>query len=113
LLSARDAAIAGTEKNLKTLRDSYANEDAAKAAAEAELGRIGRGATMLEITLVIGQPALMVQTPVNVRGWKPEIDDTGWLCKTVEHSLDGNDLTTRLELEIKGAKTGKDTKETD
>ena len=55
----------------------------------------------------------MVQTPVNVRGWKPEIDGTGWLCKTVEHSLDGNGLTTRLELEIKGAKTDKDTKKTD
>ena len=109
----KKAAIAGTEKNLKTLRDSYANEDTAKAAAEAELGRIGRGAATLEITLAIGQPALMVQTPVNVRGWKPEIDGTGWLCKTVEHSLDDNGLTTRLELEIKGAKTDKETMETD
>ena len=109
----KKAAIAGTEKNLKTLRDSYATEDAAKAAAEAELGRIGRGAATLEITLAIGQPALMVQTPVNVRGWKPEIDGTGWLCKTVEHSLDDNGLTTRLELEIKGAKTDKETTETD
>ena len=72
-------------------------------AARAELGRIERGAAALEITLAIGQPALMVQTPVNVRGFKPEIDGTDWLCKSVEHSLDDNGLTTRLELERRGA----------
>lgn len=100
----KKAAIAGTEDNLKTLRDSYATEADAKAAAQAELGRIERGAATLEITLAIGQPALMVQTPVNVRGWKPEIDGTDWLCKTVEHSLDDNGLTTRMEMERRGAK---------
>ena len=100
----KKAAIAGTEDNLKTLRDSYATEADARAAAQAELGRIERGAATLEITLAIGQPALMVQTPVNVRGWKPEIDGTDWLCKTVEHSLDDNGLTTRMEMERKPAK---------
>lgn len=99
----KKAVIAGTEENLKTLRDSYATEDAATAAARAELGRIQRGAATLEITLAIGQPSLMVQTPVNVSGFKPEIDGTDWLCKTVEHSLDDNGLTTRLELEKRQA----------
>ena len=95
---------------MKTLRDSYATEDDAVDAARAELGRIERGAAALEITLAIGQPALMVQTPVNVRGFKPEIDGTDWLCKTVEHSLDDNGLTTRLELERRGAKGEKPTR---
>ncbi len=99
----KKGAIAGTEDNLKTLRDSYATEDDAMAAAEAELGRIERGAATLEFTLAIGQPALMVQTPVNVRGFKPEIDGTDWLCKTVEHRLDDNGLTTRMEMERKPA----------
>lgn len=96
------AAIAGTEENLKTLPHSYATKSNAMRAAKAELGRIKRGAATLEISLAIGQPALMVQTPVNVRGFKPEIDGTGWLCKTVEHSLDDNGLVTRLELERRG-----------
>lgn len=95
-------ATAGTEDNLKTLPDTYASEDDALAAAESELGRIQRGAATLEITLAIGQPALMVQSPVNVRGFKPEIDGTDWLCKTVEHSLDDNGLTTRMEMERRG-----------
>ena len=106
----KKSAIAGTEENLKTLRDSYATEDDAVDAARAELGRIERGAAALEITLAIGQPALMVQTPVNVRGFKPEIDGTDWLCKSVEHSLDDNGLTTRLELERRGAKGEKPTR---
>lgn len=95
----KKAAIAGTADNLKTLRDSYATEADAMAAAQAEMGRVQRGAATLEITLAIGQPALMVQTPVNVRGFKPEMDGTDWLCKTVEHSLDENGMVTRLEME--------------
>lgn len=104
----KKAAIAGTEDNLKTLRDSYATEADARAAAQAELGRIERGAATLEITLAIGQPALMVQTPVNVRGWKPEIDGTDWLCKSVEHSLDDNGLTTRMEMERRTGEASRD-----
>jgi phage protein D len=47
--------------------------------------------------MAIRQSVLMVQTPVNVRGWKPEIDGTDWLCKTVKHSLDDNNgLTTQM-----------------
>ncbi|GKS93220.1 contractile injection system protein, VgrG/Pvc8 family [Acidovorax sp. SUPP2825] len=96
------SAIAGTEDNLKTLRDSYATEADAMAAARAEMGRIVRGAATLEITLAIGQPALRVQTPVTVSGFKPEVDATYWLCKSAEHTLDDNGLTTRLELETHG-----------
>ncbi|KQR50140.1 contractile injection system protein, VgrG/Pvc8 family [Acidovorax sp. Leaf160] len=101
----RKEAIAGDEANLKTLPHSYASKSSALRAARAEQGRIARGAATLEIALAIGQPALMVQTPVNVRGWKPEIDGTGWLCKTVEHSLENNGLTTRLELELQQRET--------
>lgn len=98
------SAIAGTEENMKTLRDSYATEEDAVDAARAEMGRIERGAATLEIALAIGQPALMVQTPVNVRGWKPEIDGTDWLCKAVEHTLEDSGLVTKLEMERRGPK---------
>ena len=72
------------------------------AAARAKLDRIQRGAVTLEIMLAIGQPSLMVQTPVNVSGCKPDIDGMDWLCKTMEHSLGDNGLVTRLELELRG-----------
>lgn len=98
----KKAAISGGEENMKTLRDTYASEADALAAARAEQGRIERGEATLEITLAIGQPSLMVQTPVRVRGFKPEIDGTRWVSESVEHTLDDNGLTTRLELERKG-----------
>ncbi|QIL80805.1 phage late control D family protein [Diaphorobacter sp. HDW4A] len=98
----RSGAVAGAEGNVKRLRDTYATEADALAAAQAEQARLARGAATFELTLAVGQPALMVQTPVRVRGFKPEIDGTGWLVKTVEHSLDDNGLTTRLEMERMG-----------
>ena len=98
----RKAAIAGTETNLKTLKDTYATEADALAAAQAEMGRMVRGKATLEITLALGQPALAVQTPVKVQGFKPEIDGQDWLIKTVEHELGDNGFTTKLEMERGG-----------
>ena len=95
----RKAAIAGSETNIKTLKDTYATEADALAAAQAEMGRMVRGKATLNITLAAGHPALAVQTPVKVQGYKPEIDGEDWLAKTVEHTLDDNGLITKLELE--------------
>ena len=98
----RSGAVSGKEGNVKRLRDTYATEADALAAAQAEQARIARGQATFELTLAVGQPSLMVQTPVRVRGFKPEIDGTGWIIKTVEHSLDDNGLTTRMEMERSG-----------
>lgn len=100
--ASKRAAIAGEEGNMKTLRDSYATEADALAAARAEQGRIQRGGATFELQLAIGQPALAPQTPVYVDGWKEEIDGTDWLCKTVEHVIEGEGLATRLEMERRG-----------
>lgn len=106
--AARRAAIAGTEKNIKTLKDSYATEADALAAATAERGRLERGEATLEIMLAIGTPSLMVQSPVKVQGFKTEIDGIDWLVKTVEHTLDDQGLVTRLEMERKGSGNASD-----
>lgn len=53
-------------------RDSYACEENAVDVIRAEMGRIERGAAMLEVTLAVGQLAKRVPTLVNVRGSKPE-----------------------------------------
>mgnify|MGYP003607072535 CR=1 FL=1 len=101
--SQRRASIAGTETNLKTLKDTYATEAAALAAAQAEMGRMVRGKATLTITLAVGQPLLAVQTPVRVQGYKPEIDGQGWLVKTVDSELSGDGgFTSKLEMERGG-----------
>ena len=53
----------------------------------------------------------MPQALVRVHGFKPEIDGSDWLVKTVEHSLGDGGFTTSLELELQGsgdAKAGAD-----
>ena len=96
-------AISGTEDNLKTLKQSYASEADALAAARAEQGRLTRGDATFTITLATGDPFLQVQGTFTVQGFKAKIDGSQWLAKTIEHTLDDQGLVTRLELELKGS----------
>ncbi|MDD2978237.1 phage late control D family protein [Aquabacterium sp.] len=95
----REGVLVGESGNAKRLRESYANEADALAAAKAEWQRIQRGAATLELTMAIGRPELQPQTPVTVSGFKAQIDGTGWLTVKVTHSLSDGGLTSRAEFE--------------
>ncbi len=99
------SARTGTEEREKKLRDIYASEADAMAAAKAEMQRIERGAATLELALAYARPDIAPQSPATASGWgKPEIDGTTWLVKTCTHTLDpSSGFTTRLELETKGS----------
>jgi phage protein D len=112
----KQSALVGTEENEKRLKDTYGSEADALAAARAEMGRVKRGKATMELTMALGQPLLMPQTPITLRGFKPEIDATPWLLKKVTHELGDGGFTSKLELETrggKGDKDGKDDKESD
>lgn len=79
-------ATAGGGDPVRTLRNTYADEAAAKAAAEAELSRLGRAAGGVELTLP-GLPALMAQTPIILTGLRPSLSRR-WIATTVTHRLD-------------------------
>ena len=93
------SVLAGTEATEKRLKDTYATEADALAAAQAEQQRVTRGKATFDLALALGRPELMPQTPVTVNGFKPEIDGTEWLVVKLTHSLGDQGLTTRLELE--------------
>lgn len=95
----RRGVLVGQSGNAKRLRDSFANEADARAAAVAEWRRLQRGAATFEITLALGAPELAPQTPVRVRGYKPQIDAAEWLAVRVSHAIDDAGFTTRVELE--------------
>ena len=99
------AARTGTEEREKKLRDIYATEADAMAAAKAEMQRIERGAATLELNLALARPDIAPQSPCTASGWgKPEIDSAPWLVKTCTHSLDASSgFTTRIELETQGS----------
>ena len=95
----RRASIAGTETNLKTLKDTYA----AEANAHAEMDRMVRGKATLTINLATDQPLLAVKISVRVQGYEPEIDGKGWLIKTEDGELSGDGgFTTKIEMERGG-----------
>lgn len=98
--SKRVGVLVGLSGNAKRLRESYANEADARAAAQAEWNRIQRRAATLDYTLAIGRPDLMPQSPVTVAGFKKSIDETKWLVVRITHTIETNGgFTTRAEFE--------------
>ncbi|NMM75547.1 late control protein [Rhodococcus sp. SRB_17] len=93
------SVLVGTEEDEKRLKDTHGSEQDALAAARAERQRVERGKATLSLTLAVGHPALMPQSPVTVAGFKPEIDGTSWLVKTVKHQMGDAGFITNLEME--------------
>lgn len=87
-----------TEK-FKTLLETFATEAEANAAAQAEWNRIRRGRFNMSLSLAIGHPELLPETPVTLVGWKDQITSKQWICGPVEHSLGTSGLVTNVELE--------------
>ncbi|GKS83228.1 late control protein [Acidovorax sp. SUPP1855] len=105
----RRGVIAGVKGNEKKLKETYSSEADAMAAARAERERIERGKATFELTLAMGRPELMPQTPVTVSGFKPQIDATDWQVVKLTHTLGDQGLTTRMELERAGSPEGAST----
>lgn len=85
---------------VKRLARTYATEDDAKNAAQAELSRLQRGAATFSFTLAEGRPDLYPNRRGKVSGFHPEIDAIEWLISEAKHSFSpANGLTTALELE--------------
>lgn len=87
--------------NVKVLRHVYASKANAIRAARAEWRRLQRGMATFSITLAVGRPELFPDLPARVSGWKPAIDNTGWIITKATHTLNDNGLGTALEFEIK------------
>lgn len=99
--AARHTVLAGTDENAKQLRPTYATEDDALAAARAEWQRIQRGLAEFELTLALGRPDLLPETPLTLAGFKPQIDATAWLVSEVTHSLNDGGFTSGIKLEAR------------
>ncbi|MGO4660195.1 contractile injection system protein, VgrG/Pvc8 family, partial [Ensifer sp. 2YAB10] len=87
--------------NVKVLRHTYATKANAERAARAEWARMQRGVATFTLTLARGRPDLFPELPAVVRGWKAQIDYTGWIIAKVTHDLSARGYTTALELEIR------------
>ncbi len=95
----RASVIAGISGRAKTLRQTFASQADALAAARAEWLRIQRGIYSFDITLAYGRADLMPQRPVVVNGYKRQIDETPWIVTAVRHSLSSSGYTSQITLE--------------
>jgi phage protein D len=95
----REAVTVGEPQNAQQLRHTYASEEEALEAAQAEWQRIQRGTAFFSINQAIGDPELFPETPAWCIGWKPQIDATPWIITEVTHSLTESSYTTALQLE--------------
>lgn len=94
-------AIAGGGDNLKDLRHTYTDQQAALRAARAEWSRLQRGTATLSYTLARGRPDLIPELTYSLTGIKSEIAAIVWLGANVRHSFTPDAYTTSLELESK------------
>ena len=98
----KQEAIAGGGENLKDLRHTYSDRQAALRAARAEFNRLQRGTATLGYTLARGRPDLMPELTYTLQGVKHEIDEIIWTGGNVQHSVSpDNGYTTTLDLESK------------
>jgi len=89
----------GTGK-AKRLRKVYANEADAKQAAKAENSRLARQVAKFSTKLAYGRPDIFPERPMELTGFKAEIDARQWVVAECSHTMDGSGgLTTGLTLE--------------
>lgn len=91
--------LAGHKGTVKTLTKIYPTQKEAYNAAAAEQKRLSRGKAQFNITLAIGQPEIIAETPVQVSGYKPQIDAQSWVISQVTHSLNDSGITSALVME--------------
>lgn len=86
--------------NIKTLRHVYKTEQSALRACQREFSRLQRGVASFSLNLAVGNPELMPELPVQVVGFKPQIDSTDWIITQVTHSIGESGFTTAIECEL-------------
>ena len=84
---------------VKMLRRNYPTEGAAKAAADAELGRIVRGSIDLNLSLARGRAEIIPNQKIELTGWREEINTVRYVVTEVTHRIDENGFLTALRAE--------------
>ena len=93
--------ITSDSSQIKSLRHTYASEKNAITAAKSAYDKLKRGVATFSLNLAFGEPDLMPETPIELSGFKAEIDATNWLITRVTHNLSDAGFTSQIECELK------------
>jgi len=81
------APVTSDSEQIKTLRHTYKYEASAIQGAKSAFDKLKRGVATFKITMAYGDPMLMPETTVQLRGFKAEIDNSNWLITQVSHTI--------------------------
>lgn len=91
----------GDDRSTKTksLKGTFASKAEAERAAAAEMQRVKGSSVSFSITLAYGRPDIATESPVQLQGFKAEVDKLKWIVAKAKHSYSTGGLVTELEME--------------
>ncbi|EIJ72135.1 phage late control D family protein [Pasteurella bettyae] len=93
--------VTSDSDQIKTLRYTYANETSAITGAKSAFDKLKRGVATFSMTLAFGEPELIPEMPLVLRGFKSMIDGSDWIISRVTHNINDSGYTTQIECELK------------
>ena len=96
-----EQAGSGDDPDTKTkrLKGVFKDKAAADAAANAEMKRITENQAKFSLTTAYAYPALTIESPIKLQGFKSEIDVLHWTVDKATHSYSkSSGLSTQLDL---------------
>jgi hypothetical protein len=90
-----------TEKPAHTLRHTYDNQQQAIEAAQAKKSALDQGTATVDVSLSVGNAALVAESPLILTGFRSGITGPSWTATRVEHSFSKAGFTTQINGEIK------------
>lgn len=95
------ATVESDNDKIKSLRVTYPSEARAITVAKSAFDKLKRGVATFSLNLAFGEPDLIPETPIELSGFKAEIDATNWLITRVTHNLSDSGFTSQIECELK------------
>ena len=93
--------IKSDAESIKTLPHTYASRSYAIQLAEKTFRKLKRGTAKFSLNLALGNAELIPEMPVEVSGFKTEIDGSLWLITRVTHNITPeNGFTSQIECEL-------------
>ena len=95
------APVESDNDKIKSLRVTYPSEARAITVAKSAFDKLKRGVATFSLNLAFGEPDLISETPIELSGFKAEIDATNWLITRVTHTITDNGYVSQVECELK------------
>lgn len=94
--------IKSDSEKIKTLRHTYATEQSAMNAVKRHFDKLQRGVATFSLNLAVGDAELIPEMPIQLQGFKTEIDSSDWIISQVTHNVSPDSgFTTQIECELK------------